>query len=488
MARIEQDELGELLSGYLDGELNAGEILVVERLLREDATARHLLDELRRTVQVTASLPRHAAPASLLTDIQASLERSALLDDLPPAAIRVPRRRAPWTARLSLAAMLGLVIVGGWWFLQDPSRTTSTRSPVASVPSPEADLGARSGADTKGMDAFRPVPKPTASLTRPTALVSASTERLTVDQKLVAGVELAALQSHPFAAESVRLQLQVGDPRDREALAQRMVQRLTEERLTDLATERSGGSANAATSKGFYYRGAVGTNFEAVQESQILVRARPRQIQRLLDDVVQSGRADASAALVAGSLSVQGLQKTQAFIGLLGQSQGRPSKESSSLVDRPLMKTANGGRASSSNDWVEELLRIVGVDPRLVENPKPSGSSPPGVGGSVAGASTTPSRTSSAPDAAGAKKAEETADGASVRRDEVHTLTAAPLVDRRMRALEYAARESGAVDEEPLVTFIIQLVPPVEPPSNSPSRVHPTHPPRISEPLKSGAQ
>ena len=36
MARIDREQLGELLSGYIDGELDAREREIIERVLREE--------------------------------------------------------------------------------------------------------------------------------------------------------------------------------------------------------------------------------------------------------------------------------------------------------------------------------------------------------------------------------------------------------------------------------------------------------------------
>ena len=62
MSDIDREQLGEWLSAYLDGELSEEQTTVVERLLREDASARQSLDALRRASELVPSLPRHAAP------------------------------------------------------------------------------------------------------------------------------------------------------------------------------------------------------------------------------------------------------------------------------------------------------------------------------------------------------------------------------------------------------------------------------------------
>ena len=78
---MDMERLGEQLSAYLDGELSEQEKALVERALREDAGARRLLDELRRMAANVESLPRHAAPDSILEDVRFQLERSELLGD-----------------------------------------------------------------------------------------------------------------------------------------------------------------------------------------------------------------------------------------------------------------------------------------------------------------------------------------------------------------------------------------------------------------------
>ena len=60
------DELAAMLSAYLDGELASDEKMRVERMLDQDERARQLLEELRQTVNIVASLPKRTAPASIL--------------------------------------------------------------------------------------------------------------------------------------------------------------------------------------------------------------------------------------------------------------------------------------------------------------------------------------------------------------------------------------------------------------------------------------
>ena len=52
MSETNPERLGELLSSYLDGELDAEQTDHVERILSGDADARTLLQDLRRTVDL----------------------------------------------------------------------------------------------------------------------------------------------------------------------------------------------------------------------------------------------------------------------------------------------------------------------------------------------------------------------------------------------------------------------------------------------------
>jgi hypothetical protein len=112
-------ELGEVLTAYLDGELTPDEMEQVEALLRKDESARRLLSELRVTVQAVSSLPRRQAPSSIVEEVQLRLERNELLDDLPAGPMQRPRLRMRWSGILSMAAMLGVVVIAGSWLLTD---------------------------------------------------------------------------------------------------------------------------------------------------------------------------------------------------------------------------------------------------------------------------------------------------------------------------------------------------------------------------------
>lgn len=423
MARIEQDELGELLSAYVDGELSNDETLVVEKLLREDATARHLLEQLSRTVEATRSLPRHPAPASLAGDVQAMLERSALLDDAPRPPIKIHHERAPWAARLSIAAMVGLVVVGGWYFLQDSSKKGLQSQPVL--------LTSTESVDSTNLSALKAVVGG-----RENALATA--DRRNLDEKLTAGVSLDALRSHVFDAEGLRLQLNVKDAKEADALVERVSRKLSQEKVANLATKSDAGSASQA---GFYLRGSPGKNFEAVGESQVLVRATPTQIEQILGEVAAVKPADSDATLVAGPLKVRGMAKSQQVFSATQQMQ----VAADSSIARQETSARREKKATPSNDLIKGIVEIIGLDASMLES-----------GEKIADAR------SQEKDEESDRAAGFAATASTERRSAEPT---GKLVDQNLKRL---AQPSEPSVDEPLVTMVIQLIPP-PPPAPPPS-------------------
>ncbi len=136
MSTVNPDQLEELLSAYLDGELDPSQTKHVERLLRESAGAQRALDELRMTSESVRALPRHAAPASILEEVRSHLERAVLLDSDSmnrPGRVAV---RGRWFVRgLSMAAALAIVATGAWWYGTGRVGWMGQEQKVAVVPS-----------------------------------------------------------------------------------------------------------------------------------------------------------------------------------------------------------------------------------------------------------------------------------------------------------------------------------------------------------------
>jgi anti-sigma factor RsiW len=107
--RYDRDELAEeLLSAYVDGELDDPEVVAVEARLARDGEWRHILDEVSAARMAVRGLPqRDASPAFWLR----VLTHVAEADDREHATVRRlrPVRRARWGA---VGAAAAAVLVG----------------------------------------------------------------------------------------------------------------------------------------------------------------------------------------------------------------------------------------------------------------------------------------------------------------------------------------------------------------------------------------
>jgi anti-sigma-K factor RskA len=81
MNEQEKNNLEELLSGYIDGELSERQCNEVKRLIGHSEEAAAMLKQLQKNKALLGSLPRAQAPAHLFENVRASLERSVLLDE-----------------------------------------------------------------------------------------------------------------------------------------------------------------------------------------------------------------------------------------------------------------------------------------------------------------------------------------------------------------------------------------------------------------------
>ena len=109
--------IDELLNGYIDGELSQRHQTEVQRLINHDPAIVQRLRELDKCKTLVNSLPRAQAPAGLLEDVKASLERRALLglqsetfDQQAGARDLLVRKVLTVAAMIALVAVLGTVI------------------------------------------------------------------------------------------------------------------------------------------------------------------------------------------------------------------------------------------------------------------------------------------------------------------------------------------------------------------------------------------
>lgn len=473
MARIDREQLGELLSGYIDGELDAREREIIERVLREDESARQLLADLQRAAQAVASLPRHAAPASILGDTQATLERSALLNDFPEPRAHHTRGRSSWTARLAMAAMVGLVVVTGWWFTTEQTR----RGAMVGT-----DFARREGQEA----ATTSVP---ASVAVRDALLGEGAAHATVEQQLANGVDPTSFRSQTFAAEPVRLQVTVRDRAQREAVATRIAASLSSQHLADLASASSPRADTTGSMQNFYYRGKAGLNFEAADEDQILVRASPRQIDHLITGLSEPNQPEEAVALVAGPITVQGVENSRGVVQLLGwQQQGGETRSAIKSNERPMFDEKgaeqDADRASASKSAAQDggmvggLLKIVGVDPDLLSPGAKSANEPVELSGESTANDASLDARKVAADETFIADSEESAKSHVAEAKKKAAVSAAtrasgqppvppPLVERRLQAVTESSRESAGKDDrrpagqevsEGNITVVVQII------------------------------
>src|SRR5258706_7257991 len=105
-----EEENFEKLEAYIDGVLDAGGQMEVERLMAANPQLRAMVSDLTRGRQMLMALPRVAAPADVAETFQGHLERAALLGDSDSEEVASPLRIHRWPQFMSIAAMLLLAV------------------------------------------------------------------------------------------------------------------------------------------------------------------------------------------------------------------------------------------------------------------------------------------------------------------------------------------------------------------------------------------
>lgn len=320
MTTSDREQLGEWLCAYLDGELDQQEARQVEQFVRENADAQLMLDELRSTIQAVASLPRHHAPESLADEIQAHVERNALIGDVEPQVAEPTGWQPPLRAMLSMAAAL-VVVVGGWWFVtydDAPTRQPAARTAVVmrDVEKEAALESIKESTRTSRRRAKRVTPS-----IQPKHIVDADEASPTTDgillasasfeQKRGAGLGPDAIKTHAFRNETVRLQITVQDEKEREAVTARVVSYLAGQQLK--SPRRSAGVGAE-----YFFQGVPKKNFDNPDECQVLVRASRDKMEGLFHAIEDSGNQKYRVALSSGPLSVHGWEGTRMALASLG--------------------------------------------------------------------------------------------------------------------------------------------------------------------------
>ena len=387
MNQLDPQQLSELLSAYLDGELDDQQTEMVEQVLRDDPQARQRIEELRRATELIAALPRHNAPESIAGDIQSQLERSELLDGFDEPHVPRRRERSPLPARLSLAAMLVIVVGGGWWLIS--TQSDSKKNDVVALADekkagkPEAAGKAKKSVASRSRKSRKTAPLTSQTLraaargrgsaqTKPDRRVDALAS-VDLKGKIEAGLSSAQLLDHPFTNETIRLKITVASVSQRDALLARLTLQLARQNVADLAKTDGGRAEDRIKHLESFFVGGRGGFNHAPSERQLLVRATPNEIDDLLTIVGKFVDHPKDIRLAAGPVKVDGLERSRNLFNMLaGEPQstgGAPAKMSPAVASMEKSVGVVGGAASSASAdmrFVDELLRSVGVDPQLL--------------------------------------------------------------------------------------------------------------------------
>jgi len=348
MANMDRDQLGELLSSYVDNELDDRERAYVERLLESDEDVRRWYESLTRTVTSVQQLPRHRAPDSLAPDLQEQLERIALLDD-ESSQISPTTVRFPWFSVLSAAAvLLAAALVG---ITQYPEWFSPKRRADQLAMAPKA---APSGAlREKGEEEKSP-----------------GRDTTDLSTKLAAGADIEAIRTHSFNNETVRLAVELKDRKTQTLAMNRVISFLTGEHVMNLASARAD-SANLAQSA-FFIKGKDGVNYDDGGERQVLVRIPVDELDALLDEVAVEAVEAKRVTFAAGSLRYEGLDSARRMLRPLREELQKEQVADASW-SREEGTLARRGRGSTKgkqdkdhgqqDDLTRELLKTLDISP-----------------------------------------------------------------------------------------------------------------------------
>jgi hypothetical protein len=107
MSQMDKAQIEELLSSYIDDQLSERQCNEVKRLLQHDPQVAEMLTHMQKQKDLFNALPVEAAPATMLDDIKASLERNMLLDRTGREIKAVAGPKRVYARRvLAVAAML----------------------------------------------------------------------------------------------------------------------------------------------------------------------------------------------------------------------------------------------------------------------------------------------------------------------------------------------------------------------------------------------
>lgn len=353
------DERLALLSAYLDGELAEDEKATVESWLREDPAAQRLLAELRETVGLISSLPRRSAPPSVADDLRRRLERDELLGEAPTPA---PRRGGRWSlvrSTLSMAAVLGVVVVAGLYIANDleekptvpaaPPGSMAARSAEPPPVSPETDSTSekrrlaqerRARVADAGLDRRRQPATPEAEGQPGSSSLGEARERVASASRRRRDEPTPSLSADQSAVldreepEALVLAVVVGSEQARQDIRRKLLERFSG---TDLAVMSQSDSAG-----------------DPSHGDEYALRVPARLLPEVIDRV-DPGASAGRLSLRAGPLSVEGERRVRSLIDVIAAAPTDDQEKAARAVPEqrsPALETA-----------MRELLAVFGLDP-----------------------------------------------------------------------------------------------------------------------------
>jgi hypothetical protein len=424
------EQISELISAYIDGEVTPREREQVESLLKRDPAARRLHDDLRQTSAILAGLPRHAAPPDMAGILDAQLERIQLLsgtEEARSSTASVPGRLT-W---LKAAASLALVAGAGWWYLSLHPQPT----PRAASRTPPSDL----------TEAIVEVDKPAAS--EP------------VEVLLARGAGPTELLSNSFEVEPVRVQVLARSEAEREEIKKNLSTQLTFANAENLAARpavRPGGQSVGA----FYLEGKPGVNFSGTTDRQILVRLPQSQAEQIIDSVTAGGRVPGDQiALKVGAATVRGPENARNMLQKMA-SNASPAE----FEIAPAVEERDAAGPGKPGGLLKTLGEIVGVSTVTSSERSRTQSG-------ESAASDTSAVVAEAPAATGDEKEADSIDptqplvarrleAARTSRASEDSVTTNEPAEVALSAPSSSRRASSALPPDPFITIVIELAVP----------------------------
>jgi ferric-dicitrate binding protein FerR (iron transport regulator) len=134
------DNGAELMSAYLDAELDKDSVEAFESMLEESEEARQELEDLRKVVALVGGLPKVDAPEDFYEKLNRRLRRRQLL--APEAASKLAMIAIPF----QVLSIIVILVVAALYMMAELERrpTTLERDPAVTSPV-DADPGQREG-------------------------------------------------------------------------------------------------------------------------------------------------------------------------------------------------------------------------------------------------------------------------------------------------------------------------------------------------------